>query len=119
MAHCPLKLMTHNLVILLTFFTTFINLKFSFLTLIIIRLGYFYFGSSHIIKKLLILEIVSIIVILLLSTLINNQLISLDLLLTLLVFFVIDAVLGLSLLISLSRKRASHLKIRNLYWLCS
>lgn len=82
-------------------------------------LGVLFFSSSQIIKKILILELLSILRIFLALHLIYKTLISGDVLVILLTFLVIDAVLGLALIVSLRRKTSHYLKINQSYWLCS
>jgi hypothetical protein len=89
------------------------------LYLLIVNLRYYFFGSSQLLKKLLILEILRILMIFIASYLITVETFHLDLLITVLVFLVVDAVLGLSLTISLRRKTTTNLKINKSFWLCS
>jgi hypothetical protein len=111
--------MMTNALIILRIPTVLVSTLIPLLFLIATNIGYFFFGSSQLLKKLLILEIIRILIILISSHLIAFKILRLDLLIILLVFLVIDAVLGLRLAVSLRRKANANLKINKTFWLCS
>lgn len=93
--------------------------KYVYAILFLISLIVFFLGSPAIIKKLLLLEIISIIILGITIMTIDQEIIRMDFLLILLTFLVIDAVLGLRLLVTIRRKSTNFIKIDKAYWLCS